>query len=87
MQNISKTPILGVHINLSFNELIYKLRGGSPFLPLLLPSLNYKLEVALDNVDPSGAADLVKVFVFTKESSVPLITANISMPLSEVNMD
>ena len=79
---------MGVFINLGFNENIYKLKTGkSPFLPLLVPNLNYKIDVEVDNIDPAGAADVIKVFVFNKESTVPLITANISMPLSEINMD
>ena len=78
---------MGVHVNLGFNDAIYKIKGTSPFLPLLVPNLTYKVDVEIMNIDPSGAADVVKVFVFNKESTVPLITANISMPLSEVNME
>jgi hypothetical protein len=78
---------MGVHVNLGFNDVIYKLKGASPYFPILVPSLTYKVDVEIMNIDPSGAADLVKVFVFNKESTVPLITANISMPLSEINMD
>jgi hypothetical protein len=76
-----------VHINLSMNDAIYKLKGKNPFLPLLIPNLNYKIDIDIENIDPAGAADVIKVFVFNKESTVPLITANISMPLSEVNME
>jgi hypothetical protein len=79
---------MGVHVNLGFNENIYKLKtGNTPYLPLLIPNLTYKVDVDIDNIDPSGAADIIKVFVFNKESTVPLITANISMPLSEINME
>jgi hypothetical protein len=56
-------------------------------MPLLVPNLNYKIDVDVENIDPSGAADTIKVFVFSKESTVPLITANISMPMSEINME
>ena len=78
---------MGVHVNLGINDAIYKIKGTSPYFPLLVPNLTYKVDVEIMNIDPSGAADVVKVFVFNKESTVPLITANISMPLSEVNMD
>ncbi|TNV81162.1 hypothetical protein FGO68_gene3820 [Halteria grandinella] len=87
LQNLSKTPIMGVHVNLSFNDQIYKLKGKSPFMPMLVPNLNYKIDIDIENIDPSGASDVVKVLVFNKESTVPLITANISMPLSELNME
>ncbi len=78
---------MGVYINLSFNDTIYRLKGKSPFLPLLVPNLNYKIDVEIENIDPAGAADIIKVLVFNKETTIPLITANIIMPLSEVNLD
>lgn len=78
---------MGVHVTLAFNDAVYKLRTKSPFLPLLVPNLTYKVDVDIENIDPNGASDLIKVFVFNKESTIPLITANISMPLSEVNLD
>jgi hypothetical protein len=78
---------MGVHVNLAFNEIIYKLKNRNPFVPLLVPNLTYKIDVEVENIDPNGSSDLIKVFVFNKESSIPLITANISMPLSELNLD
>ena len=87
IQNLSKKPIMSVHVNLQFNENIYKLRNRNPFIPLLVPNLTYKIDVEVENVDPNGSADLIKVFVFNKESTIPLITANLSMPLSELNLD
>ena len=74
-------------MTLAFNDVIYKLRTKSPLLPLLVPNLTYKVDVDIENIDPNGSSDLIKVFVFNKESTIPLITANISMPLSEVNLD
>ena len=69
---------MNVFVNLGFNENIYRLKHGkSPFLPLLVPNLNYKIDVEVENIDPAGTADVIKVFVFNKESTVPLITANI----------
>lgn len=56
-------------------------------MPLLVPNLNYKVDVDIENIDPNGSADLIKVFVFNHETTIPLITANLSMPLSEVNLD
>ena len=43
----------------------------------MVPQLLYKIDVEIECVDPTGASDMVKVFVFNKESSLPLITANI----------
>lgn len=71
-----------------FNETVYRLKNGkNPFVPLLVPNLTYKVDVDVENIDPNGAGDLIKVFVFNHESTIPLITANLSMPLSEVNLE
>ena len=73
---------------LTFNEGIYRLKSPkNPFVPVLVPNLNYKVDVDVENIDPNGSADLIKVFVFNSESTIPLITANLSMPISEVNLD
>ena len=75
-------------MTLVFKDLVYKLKSPRhPFVPILVPNLTYKLDVDVENIDPNGAADIIKVFVFNQESTVPLITANLSMPLSEVNFD
>jgi hypothetical protein len=53
----------------------------------MVPNLTYKIDVEIENIDPNGAADLVRVFVFNSESTLPMITANLSMPLSEQNLE
>ena len=80
--------MMNVHVVLSFNETVYKLKSARmPYVPLLVPTLTYKVDVDIENIDPNGSAALVKVFVFNHESTIPLITANLSMPMSEVNLD
>ena len=74
---------MNTQISLTFNQNIYKLRNRNPLLPVMIPNLTYKVDVEVENIDPTGAADLIKVFVFNKESTIPLITANLSMPISE----
>jgi hypothetical protein len=66
---------------------VFKLKGRTPFVPLIVPNLTYKVDIEVENVDPNGAADLIKVFVFNSDSTLPMITANISMPLSELNLE
>ena len=73
------------YITLSFNENIYRLRTKIPVVPLLLPQLTYKIDIEVENIEPTGAADMIRVFVFNRESTVPLITANIGMPIAEVD--
>ncbi len=64
-------------ITLSHNLNIYKLRDRNPIIPLMLPNLTYKVDIEVENIDPTGANDTIKVFVIDTQSTVPLITANI----------
>ena len=57
------------------------------FLPLMLPNLTYKVDIEVENIDPTGANDIIRVFVIDQTSTVPLITANLQMPVSELNLD
>eukprot|EP00276_Gloeochaete_wittrockiana_P008473 CAMPEP_0184664068 /NCGR_PEP_ID=MMETSP0308-20130426/51076_1 /TAXON_ID=38269 /ORGANISM="Gloeochaete witrockiana, Strain SAG 46.84" /LENGTH=592 /DNA_ID=CAMNT_0027107225 /DNA_START=108 /DNA_END=1886 /DNA_ORIENTATION=+ len=87
IQNTGNRPIFNTPVVLTFNEALYKVRH-SPFftIPLLIPGLMYKYEVELDALDKQGAADAVNVFVCSsgRSSVVPVISAAVSMPVSEV---
>ena len=87
ISNLSKKPILNARICLNFRDTIYKQRGNSPLLPLLLPNLIYKVNVEVECIDPAGTNDIIKVFIVDSASSVPLIAANLNMPVSELNLD
>jgi hypothetical protein len=60
-------------------------------IPLMLPNLTYKVDLTIENIDVTGANDVIKVFVIdasgNQQATVPLITANIQMPVSEINME
>ena len=47
-------------------------------MPLMLPNLVYKINVEVENIDATGANDIIKVFVIDSKSTLPLITANLS---------
>lgn len=67
--------------------MIYKLRNRNPVVPLMVPNLVYKVDVEVECVDPTGANDTIKILVFDKESSIPMITANVQMPMCEQDFD
>ena len=77
LQNIGKQCLTDTKLVLNFNETIYRLRTKNPHLPMMIPQLEYKVDVQIECIDPMGASDVVRVFVFNNESSLPLITANI----------
>jgi hypothetical protein len=53
----------------------------------MLPNLTYKVDIEVENIDPTGANDIIRVFFIDQTSPVPLITANLQMPVSELNLD
>ena len=87
LQNLGKKCLVDTNIVLNLNDNIYKLRNRNPKVPMMIPQLLYKIDVEIECIDPTGANDMVKVFVFNKESSIPLITANIQMPVCEQEFD
>ncbi len=53
-------------------------------IALLLPGLSYQFEVDVQNIDPTGVADSIRVFVCSAKSAVPTISAIVNMPPSEL---
>ena len=68
---------MNTQICLNFRDNIYKQRGQSPRLPLMLPNLIYKVNVEVECIDATGANDIIKVFVIDSKSTIPLITASL----------
>ena len=72
---------------LSFNELLFKQLSPSPSIAAMIPNISYKYDILVKNISLNGSAGLIKAVVFNKESSVPMITANLNMPISEIEID
>ena len=56
-------------------------------LPVLVPSLPYPIEIMVESIDPNGTNDTVKIFVLDKNKNVPVVTAVVNMPISEINVE
>lgn len=88
IQNLSKKTMIGTRVMLSYDTDIYKVNSKDFFKQMtLLPQITYNQEILVENIDENGAADLIRVFVYNATSSMPLITANLNMPLSEVDIE
>ena len=88
LQNLSRKTMVGTRVMLSYETDIYKVLSKDFFKQMmLLPQITYHQEILVENIDENGAADLIRVFVYNSESSLPLITANLNMPLSEIDME
>lgn len=75
------------HLAVVFNTSIYRVKQPYLYVPTLVPTLTYEDEIEIQCTDPTGAADTVKVYVCSGSSSIPLITAVVNMPLSELPLD
>jgi Bardet-Biedl syndrome 1 protein len=88
IQNLSKATMVGTRVMLSYDTDVYKVVSKEFFKQMtLLPQITYNQEILIENIDENGAADLIRVFVYNDASSMPLITANLNMPLSEIDIE
>eukprot|EP00735_Rhodelphis_limneticus_P001522 TRINITY_DN12154_c0_g1::TRINITY_DN12154_c0_g1_i1::g.26505::m.26505 TRINITY_DN12154_c0_g1::TRINITY_DN12154_c0_g1_i1::g.26505 ORF type:complete len:585 (-),score=107.23,sp/Q3V3N7/BBS1_MOUSE/40.00/1e-141,BBS1/PF14779.1/2.4e-77,BBS2_Mid/PF14783.1/4,BBS2_Mid/PF14783.1/91,BBS2_Mid/PF14783.1/2.8e+02,BBS2_Mid/PF14783.1/3.9,PHTB1_N/PF14727.1/1.2e+03,PHTB1_N/PF14727.1/1.6e+02,PHTB1_N/PF14727.1/3.2 TRINITY_DN12154_c0_g1_i1:527-2281(-) len=84
VQNCGEKPIYGVMVNMSFNDQLYQVEPTLVRLPALIPGLQHRHEVNVQSLDSqTGGGGVIKVFVTTPASCVPVICAVVNMPWSE----
>jgi len=84
---LAKTSISDVPVTLVYDTKIYKITSGQTFFPLILPQLKYKAEIGVEYIGETGGSDSIRVIFANNTGSVPLITAVIEMPASELRQD
>lgn len=87
VQNLGKNTILNSKLMLTYNELLFKQLTANPTISAMLPNVIYKFDLLVKNVSMNGSAGVIKAIVFNHESSIPMITANLNMPISEIEID
>jgi Bardet-Biedl syndrome 1 protein len=88
VQNLGTNTILNSKLMLVYNELLFKsVSKKNPVIPAMLPSVLYKFDLLVKNISMNGSAGVIKALVFNSDSSVPMITANLNMPISEIELD
>jgi hypothetical protein len=53
-------------------------------VPLLVPGIAHRIDAELECIDENGAADVVRVFVCSAKSLIPVLSAVVNMPASEL---
>ena len=76
--------LLAVLQVLLYNRQLYKAENDQLQLPVLLPLLQYHFDIQIRCLDPEAGVDALKVLLHSKKSSVPLLSALVKMPLSEL---
>ncbi|KAM3824500.1 BBSome complex member BBS1 isoform 1-T1 [Vipera latastei] len=84
LQNMSETrAIADLLICFIYDENHYSVECPFFKAPMLIPGLNYPLATFVECLSDQAISDVIKVFVLKESSSQPLLTAHISMPVSE----
>ncbi|GFH30982.1 BBS1 domain-containing protein [Haematococcus lacustris] len=65
-------------------EAMYRLDRKLMVLPMLAPGLTYIHEVDVTCVNPAAGCDSITVVLLSKSSSLPIMQAQIRMPVSEL---
>jgi Bardet-Biedl syndrome 1 protein len=85
VRNLGGTAVAGAPVVVSFNEAIYRVDRAMVRLPLLVPGLEVKADIAIICIDPAmGATGDVTVYVCNPGGVAPIMTAVVSMPMSDV---
>eukprot|EP00753_Platysulcus_tardus_P001082 PLAT11031.1.p1 GENE.PLAT11031.1~~PLAT11031.1.p1 ORF type:complete len:593 (-),score=328.29 PLAT11031.1:168-1946(-) len=83
VQNSGKKPLLDVPVSLTYNHDLYHLPVALLHLPVLIPGLLYTHEVDVRCLNEEAGADVIRIFVLNPHSSVPIVSAIATMPISE----
>ncbi|XP_014667462.1 PREDICTED: Bardet-Biedl syndrome 1 protein-like [Priapulus caudatus] len=84
LTNTSKsTPSRNWFLSFQYSEAIYKLEKYYIPVSILLPGLTYSFETRIECLTDKGISDQIKVMLIKEDSTIPVITAVISMPVSE----
>ena len=83
VQNTGQAAMMNTPMTFSYNQQLYQIKEPLITMPLLIPGQLYKFEVSVNCVDQNGGADPIRVFVCTPGSTVPSISAVVTMPMCE----
>ena len=84
--NSGKKPIYGAILMLEFNRKIFAFKQESIQLGILMPNIPMSYSMKFRNINENGASGNIKVVIVDKNEVVPLITTNIKVPVSELDI-
>ena len=67
-----------------YNRQMYKAENDQVQLPALLPAMQYQFDIRIRCLDPEAGVDAVKILLHSRKSAVPLLSALVKMPVSEL---
>mmetsp|Transcript_49134 Transcript_49134/g.130457 ORF Transcript_49134/g.130457 Transcript_49134/m.130457 type:complete len:569 (+) Transcript_49134:1-1707(+) len=82
-QNAGVHAVLDVALMCTTNQNLYRVPRPCFHLPILVPQQVYLVEVPVTCVNENGGTDCVRLFLCSRTSNVPVISAIVNMPMSE----
>lgn len=70
-----------------YDRSLYRSKSDQIVLPVLLPSLLYHFDPRVHCLNPEAGNDSIKFLLHDTTSPVPLLSAMVKMPLSELAED
>jgi len=87
LENLDRAPVYDLKLSYAYDSALYRLNKFAMDIPVLIPGLPYPIDVMVESVDPNGTNDTIKIFVLDINKSIPVVTAVVNMPVSEINVE
>lgn len=81
VENTGKEMCFDIRVGYSYDPTLFKVLTPNAFFPSLVPGLKYKLVISVQSL--TGASDNLRVFLITKSSALPVMSAIINVPTCE----
>eukprot|EP00877_Chromochloris_zofingiensis_P001275 jgi/Chrzof1/11148/Cz05g25190.t1 len=85
LRNEGNVPVTAVQVTFEYNTSIYDASKQQLSIPLLVPMLQYEYQVSVRCLDPAGPADSIRIVMVNANSCLPMMTATVKMPISEID--
>ncbi|GAX73330.1 hypothetical protein CEUSTIGMA_g784.t1 [Chlamydomonas eustigma] len=83
VRNDGASHVRDVPVLLLYNEGLYNVARRQFTVPVLVPTISYSMEIGVDCLNPDLGSDTISVLLMSKHSSLPILQAQLKMPLSE----
>ena len=84
VQNGGSRSLMNVPIVATYDHELYRMRVASMIVPVLLPGVLNHFTWSVECLDEAATPKPVRILVLKPSSSVPLMSAVLAMPASEV---
>lgn len=84
LQNAAQAVLTNVSLVMAYDAKLYRLPKPSVSIPVLLPGVANRIAVDVRSIDELGRSGVVRILVVQGDSTVPMVSAAVTMPRCEV---